>query len=677
MKVALVFPPAADPRAPHLGIAALQAALRDAGMGVDVHDLDIQGLRALSKREKIERSLVSLERAGWRGLSDTDRLRIQSKGARVYEDIERAYRIFKDEPSFLDPHQLMFARDTIEDALDIVCAANPRAVRYGLSPIDYRLPGIDERWLMDLIAACEDPGNNLFFDYWRGEFLPSLERSHPDMVGLSIVNGQQLIPGLMLARLLKERGWTVVIGGTYFTKFAEKLETLPLFFEYFTDFLIVNDGETALLELLDQMEGKGRYSQVPNLLYVSRGRVRRNAPYVEDVGRLPTPDYSGFPLDAYLAPRPVLPISIGRGCYYDKCKFCDIPFASRIAKKKYRIRSVEQVADDISELAARFGARDFVFTDESLPPRLLDRLCEALPRPARYSFAGYARLEPGFTPSLCGRLAAAGMRKLYFGMESGDQRMLDHMSKGTKAKDAGTVLSACKEAGIRFHLFSMVGLPEESEEMARSTHSFFIKNKAVIDIPGNTFDIHKFGLELRTPYFDRWEEYGLAVDALALEGDFVMGVPDAAWVNGRGLDKERTECLLEEFTEDLRQRFRRWHHTLAPLWPMHEEYAVLYCDHYRRDEDFRYLTSMPRRDDGALYQLNWHPSSTAVPRGNEYLVANRRAKVKVSQGLYSALNTNRSETLDDLYLRVALHVSPVQTNMDRLLSSSLAVLVRI
>jgi radical SAM superfamily enzyme YgiQ (UPF0313 family) len=64
-----------------------------------------------------------------------------------------------------------------------------------------------------------------------------------------------------------------------------------------------------------------------------RGRPRIGRLHVEDVNALPTPDFEGLPLSRYLAPAPALPILTGKGCYFNRCKFCDIPSMNRIATK--------------------------------------------------------------------------------------------------------------------------------------------------------------------------------------------------------------------------------------------------------------------------------------------------------------------------------------------------------
>src|SRR5262249_29709224 len=156
---------------------------------------------------------------------------------------------------------------------------------------------------------------NLFGRFYAERVLPELERDRPDLVAISILNAQQVIPGLTLARLLKERGHFVVVGGTLYSKFVPQLLERPAFFTHFCDGLFAYEGETALLALVEQLRGGRDFAAVPNLLFLdARGRPTMGRYHVEDVNTLPTPDFDGLPLDQYLAPAPVLPILTGKGC---------------------------------------------------------------------------------------------------------------------------------------------------------------------------------------------------------------------------------------------------------------------------------------------------------------------------------------------------------------------------
>ncbi len=684
-EVALIFPPATDPRAPHLAIPALLAALRRSGHDALVIDADIGGLEYLASAPRVEQALHELRHAAPRPADELGRdalSRLLARGEALVEDIDAALAALRDPTAFYDPIRLNWARNALYDSLDLHCAAAPRPVQYGLYPIRYGVGNVDPQKLSALLDVTGDPAANLFRDYFAEHVYARIDAATPAVVGVSILNAQQLIPGLTLARELKARGHFVVIGGTLLTKFVGVLQRRPRFFETFCDALVVYEGDTALVRLLEARLAGTSLGEVPNLLYPERGEIRSTPIRVEDVAALPTPDFAGMPLDRYLAPEPVLPILLGKGCYFNRCKFCDIPYINHVSKKAYRLRGAETVAADMRDLADRFGTRSFLLTDEALPPRLLDGLVREIADDG-FSLVGYARLERGFTPDLCQRLADGGLRKLFFGLESASQVMLDHMDKGVDIADAPAILRNCRDAGIAFHLFSMVGLPTETEAMARETLQFFLDNGDTIDAPGNSFDVHDFGLELRTGYFEQHRSDGIVISPSSLAKDFVLGVDGDAWDATVGMTRARARELVSEFWSTLRRRFRRFHNAPLHMFPMWEEYAVLYAEHYRT-RTYRHPTTLPTDDSGEAVAMSWAPDVVRQPVADGVRVLSRNGRVLVQSQVDAALATPSFAPVQTAVRRIGTLMSPragtrlsdavVRQTVDRLVLAGLMVM---
>jgi hypothetical protein len=199
-----------------------------------------------------------------------------------------------------------------------------------------------------------------------------------------------------------------------------------------------------------------------------------------------------------------------------------------------------------------------------------------------------------------------GVRKLFFGLESGAQATLDHMDKGIRIENAATVLRNCAEAGIAFHLFSIVGFPEETEALARETVRFMLDHAALLDHPRNSFDIHPFTLDLHTDYGMHPERYGIEIDAADLAArDFPLLVE--RWRNTRGLDQGAVERLLAEFHAALYRTFPTYRQFHGHLWPGYEEYTVLYADHYE-GRPFGYRYTLPPPGAPERFRLVWAES---------------------------------------------------------------------
>jgi hypothetical protein len=258
-------------------------------------------------------------------------------------------------------------------------------------------------------------------------------------------------------------------------------------------------------------------------------------------------------------------------------------------------------------------------------------------------------LEADFTPEVCKRLARLGMKKLFFGLESASQRTMDHMDKGTQAHLVPQILRNCRQAGVNFHLFSIIGFPEEDEASARETLQFFMDNQPIIDHPGNTFDIHPFSLELRTAYYEEREQLGIRIKPEALQRDFIIGMAPQDWENTRGLGGEAVERLLhKEFYPALKQAYTRYHNTPAHLWPGFEEHTVLYSSHYQ-DKVFPYATALTGLDPGQRLRLRWNPAFVPVVRGEKVVFTGWATEHQVSRGFYALIATARCRTLEALW----------------------------
>jgi anaerobic magnesium-protoporphyrin IX monomethyl ester cyclase len=620
--VVLLFPPAVDPRAPHLAIPSLAAALRQEGARVTAFDLNLRGMLWLVQRERLEAAHVTVlaRVANTRdNVSITATLRdVLARAPMAIDGVDGALRTLRSAEGFLDPDRYNEARALLRCALALVSAAHP-GVRCDISNAVYEVEGCDRSRLADLVRVTGDPALNLFDELWRAELLPQLANDRPDVVGVSILNGQQIIPGLMLARLLKESGHTVIIGGTVYAKFVPELLARPEFFRHFCDGVVPYEGEAAFRALVRQ--GSWGDAPVPNLIRLNReGRASIGPAVAEEVDALPTPDFSVLPLHDYLAPFPVLPILTGKGCYFNRCKFCDIPHINEVAGKPYRVRRAETIAADLELLHASHGARHFVITDETLSPRLLLQLADAIDarpslRDARMRFVGYARLEPGFTPDACKRIHAMGVRKLFFGLESASQQTLDQMDKGIRVDTATQVLRHCVDAGLAVHVFSMIGFPQEDEASARLTHAFFVEHADLLGHPRHSFDIHRFGLDLRTDYFEQAGRHGVVVDRTRLAGrDFPISVD--RWSNSDGLANDRVDVLLAEFEHGLHRLYAGTHLYPDQHWPGFEEYAVIYGDHYD-GSNFAFRTALPSADDESRFSLRWAPHCRSGPPETE------------------------------------------------------------
>ena len=177
------------------------------------------------------------------------------------------------------------------------------------------------------------------------------------------------------------------------------------------------------------------------------------------------------------------------------------------------------------------------------------------------------------------------------------------MEKGIDLEVAEQVLRNCDAAGIGFHIFSMIGFPEERQERAWETLGFFLRHRGLISAPRNSFDIHRFTLDLRTEYGEHPEQFGVRVMTDEPPDDF-LSLSASRWANDRGMNEATVERLLLEFLAILQRVFRSHHPYPLHLWPDWAPYSMLYADQYA-DRLFGHRASLPDPGDPVHLRLVW------------------------------------------------------------------------
>ena len=358
------------------------------------------------------------------------------------------------------------------------------------------------------MKAIHDEEQNPYIELYQQHFLKSILSESPDLVGVSITATSQIIPGLTLCRLIKEGNPDihVTVGGSIFTRLVDNVRRCERLFSAVDDF-IVFEGETALLELVNQLEGKRDFSKVPNLIYRQDGKVRVNQPfYSENLAHHPAPNYDGFPLDRYLAPYTVLPVQFSRGCYYKDCAFC----ALTLDHQNFRQKDPIKVVDELESLSKKYDTPYFFFTDECLALSPTRRLCkEMLNRGCNFQWTAELRFEKNLSRELLSLMRDAGCHKIVFGLETYNTRMMEFMKKGITQESVQRICSDCVDLGIGVHCYIIVGFPTETEEEALETMNFVVDNQKLHSSYGFSCQPCLFDLEKEAPIMNDPGGYGI------------------------------------------------------------------------------------------------------------------------------------------------------------------------
>jgi radical SAM superfamily enzyme YgiQ (UPF0313 family) len=476
MNVLLLNIPVADPTQPSLTIPTLASRLRQDGVTVTVWDLAIEAFHLLTSEAFLGRAVARIRRRTPRAPRKAEKFRTEASIAlavapSTLRGLDGAKATLRDEEAFHDYAAYHRAMRTLAQAFEIVCLAYfPTRVGFHT----YDPPG--SRTAANILRHLGRRQENVFLEFFERTVVPRARQCRPDLIGLSITYASQFLPGLTLARLLRKGlpRTPILIGGAYLTAQADRIARAEFLWDFATG-VVVYEGETALAKAADRVRRGRGLAGIPNLLLKGRRAPRPGEIHVEDVRALGTPDFSGIPLDQYLTPEPVLPIQASRGCYWNRCRFCSMSRATRAA---FRVRPAESVVEDMVRLHGRHGARVFHVCDDSTPVPLMTGLAGRIrQRGLPYSWTTECRFEGALDARRCRHLAAGGCINLIFGLESGCQRVLDRMRKGTQLPRVRRILRACRRAGIAVDLQCFIGFPGESEAQARQTSQFLRRHR--------------------------------------------------------------------------------------------------------------------------------------------------------------------------------------------------------
>lgn len=213
------------------------------------------------------------------------------------------------------------------------------------------------------------------------------------------------------------------------------------------------------------------------------GRSGPPAKPLRDLDDTPVPDFTDFPWDRY--PVRIVPIMTGRGCRWDKCAFCSDVIS--VSGRTFRTRSVESVLLEMQEQARRHETTNFLFLDLKLNswPGMIRGIARGIGRYVQGAeWVGTVhvdgRSDNGLSRSDLDVAVAGGMRRISFGLESGSQRLLDAMRKGSTVEGNSAFVRDAHAAGLSVRCTMFKGFPgETAEDMVRTadfleTHAEFL-----------------------------------------------------------------------------------------------------------------------------------------------------------------------------------------------------------
>jgi len=380
---------------------------------------------------------------------------------------------------------------------------------YHTSPVDLRLMW-DEKdfytfWESQELVGTLLERNAKLLDFYVEKILGS----GAELIGFT-VHFSSLWASLAIARRIKERDKSrlIVFGGP---DCSRQLRGDYLIQQDCVDIVVHGEGEKPLLSIIENAGKIKDLKSLPGCLLLRDSQVVDGGyvPGVEDLDKLPMPDYSDFSDDItlrmYREPHR-LDIFDSRSCP-TRCHFCsEWQFWG-----KFRSKSGKRIFEEMSHFKKQFPQVRFFYFIGSLMNgnmRVLEDFCNLLIRnKLGITWAGQAVIRPEMTRDFLRKMAEAGCTWIGYGIESGSQRVIDKVNKRFSVDIAARVLKDTKDAGISTQANFMFGMPTETREDFSQTIKFLKENYRSMDsvLASQSFCV----LDKGTYMYDHPEEFGI------------------------------------------------------------------------------------------------------------------------------------------------------------------------
>lgn len=299
----------------------------------------------------------------------------------------------------------------------------------------------------------------------------------PDVVGISTLTATN-VSALGLAGMLKKKlGVTVIVGGPHATCYPEEImESCEG-----VDYVVSGEGEKVIIELLERIRKKESPRGLNGVTFREGGSIIPNgkANIEKDLDNIEMPAYRLYknefysPLPYSYRALPATGMVTSRGCPYSKCAFC---YSAGKMKAQYRRNSPARVVNDIKSLVRGFGIKEILFYDDNFlfNEKWVAEFCDRLKKDGidiSWSCAGRADTV---NSEMLKTARSAGCWTVFYGFESGIQRLLDTIRKGITLEEIRRAVRWTHEAGLETRGSFMLALPGETAGEALETIRFAI-----------------------------------------------------------------------------------------------------------------------------------------------------------------------------------------------------------
>ena len=336
----------------------------------------------------------------------------------------------------------------------------------------------------------------------------------PDVIGISIVTNT-LTESIKLLKITRDSENVIVIcGGIHPTLFPE--EMLNLGFNY----VILGEAEFSVTQFMNKLSNGDNLYDTDGLCWIDQNKTfHKNPP------KLPPKNSLRFPARSLiqLAKYKVHSIMGSRGCQFH-CDYCTPVFGEGL-----RVRDIPNVLDEIEIVNSLRPPSEILFTDDILlgsSHKALNLCLNMIKKGLNINWTTQMRADI-MSERLVDAMYSAGCSILYFGIESGSQKVLERINKKMNLERAASGVKLAVNQGITVKCSFIIGLPGSYDEQL-SAIDFINKTRPnsvsfhmLVPYPGTLIFKERDRLGIRIRQVDDWDSYQFYVPTKNIEYEYL------------------------------------------------------------------------------------------------------------------------------------------------------------
>jgi anaerobic magnesium-protoporphyrin IX monomethyl ester cyclase len=330
-----------------------------------------------------------------------------------------------------------------------------------------------------------------------GRIKEEIRGRKPEIVGIANPFSCEVENAIRVGNIVKEIDPSIltVVGGPHAT-------AVPVAFlgeAKNVDIAVIGEGEYTMLDIAKCFGGYKKISDVQGIAYRKDDAVVQNSPrpFIKNLDELPYPAYHLVNMEQYLNPKKIeyrsfkdraISMITSRGCPFN-CNFCSVHLHMG---KLFRAHSADYVINHIEHVVNKYRVKTIFFEDDNLTFDLkrFEAICDKIiEKGIKFNWETPNGIRADcLTLNLLKKMKKSGCQSVFFGIESGDQFVLDNIiGKSLNLKEVMKVAQMCQDIGLKTGAFYIIGFPGEKKENMLKTVELALKLKQEFDVGMHLF----------------------------------------------------------------------------------------------------------------------------------------------------------------------------------------------